>query len=312
MRGTAGWTLAEMPGQTGRTALVTGANSGVGYETSRALARVGATVIMGGRDESRLAEAATAIRAETPGARLEVRRLDLADLDSVRAAAAGVLAEGRPLDLLFNNAGVMAVPQRRTTRDGFELTFGTNHLGHFALTGHLLPALLSAGAARVVTVSAIASRWPAGGLADVNSEQAYRPMQAYAVSKFANVVFTQELARRAAGTGLVAVAAHPGVSQTNITREVPRVLAAVNQLLRPFLFQSTDRAALPSLYAATHPDLGGGEFVGPTGLGEGRGAPGPVRLPRQADDPEVGRRLWELSERLTGVDYAFPSTRPAA
>ncbi|GAA3740434.1 oxidoreductase [Plantactinospora mayteni] len=296
-----------MPGQDGRTALVTGANSGVGYETCRALARAGATVIMGGRDEARLAEAAAAIRAETPGASLEVRRLDLADLDSISTAAAGVLASGRPLDLLFNNAGVMAIPQRRTTRDGFELTFGTNHLGHFALTGHLLPALLRSGAARVVTVSAIAARWRSAELVDVDSEQTYRPMRAYAMSKFANVVFTRELARRAAGTGLVAVAAHPGVSPTGIAREAPRVLAAANVLLRPFLFQSTDRAALPSLYAATHAGLTGGEYIGPTGRGESRGAPGLVRLPEHADDPETGRQLWDLSVRRTRVDYAFPN-----
>ncbi|WP_422769116.1 oxidoreductase [Plantactinospora sp. WMMC1484] len=306
MAGTTGWTLADMPGQQGRTALVTGANSGVGYETGRALARAGATVIMGGRDESRLADAAGAIRAETPGATVEVCRLDLADLESVRTAASAVLAGGRPLDLLVNNAGVMAIPERRSTRDGFELTFGTNHLGHFALTGLLLPALLRAGAPRVVTVSAIASRWRSGALVDVNSEQTYRPMRAYAMSKFANVVFTRELARRAAGTALLAVAAHPGVSPTGITREVPRLLAVVNAMLRPLLTQSNDRAALPSLYAATHPGLGGGEFVGPTGRGESRGAPGPVRLPRHAADPGTGRRLWELSERLTGVTYAFP------
>ncbi|MBE1489964.1 NAD(P)-dependent dehydrogenase (short-subunit alcohol dehydrogenase family) [Plantactinospora soyae] len=199
----------------------------------------------------------------------------------------------------------MAIPERRTTADGFELTFGTNHLGHFALTGRLLPALLRAKAARVVTVSAIASRWRSGELVDVASEQTYRPMRAYAMSKFANVVFTQELARRGGDTGLVAVAAHPGVSQTNLTREVPRALAAINLLLRPILFQSTDRAALPSLYAATHPGLTGGEFIGPTGRGEGRGAPGPVRLPSTATDPEIGRRLWELSEGLTRVEYQF-------
>ncbi len=293
----------DIPAQHGRTALVTGANSGIGYETALALATAGADVTLAGRDEAKLAAAADRIRAQVTDANLGVMPLDLADLAAIEKAAATMT---RPLDLLVNNAGVMAIPERRTTRDGFELTFGTNHLGDFALTGHLLPALLGAPAARVVTVSALAARWQRAALVDLASEHGYAPMTAYAKSKYANVVFTEELNRRAARIPLVAVAVHPGTSNTGLQRHgsgLTRWLST--HLLENVLGQSSDRAALPSLFAATSPTITGGEFIGPTGRGEGRGAPGIVALPANAGDPDTGRRLWDASEQLTGVHYDF-------
>ncbi|WP_329429205.1 oxidoreductase [Streptosporangium sp. NBC_01495] len=302
---TSTWTDRDVPSQNGKLAMVTGANSGIGRHTALELARAGATVLLAGRSTSALDETATAIGAEVPGARLETVVLDLADLSSIGAAAGKVLALDRPLDLLVNNAGVMAVPERRTTADGFELTFGTNHLGHFALTGHLLPALLRAEAARVVTVSAIAFRWRMGELVDLNSERRYSAMGSYAKSKRANVVFTRELSRRAHGTNLVPVVVHPGASQTSLQQHTPRWMRALSAPLNRLMFQPTDRAAWPSLYAATHPGLGGGEFVGPTGRQGMHGSPGVLSLSKNVTDPETGRALWDASERLTGVTYRF-------
>lgn len=193
------WTPETIADQTGRTALITGANSGIGLETARVLARRGARVILAGRSRAKLDEAVRTLHAEMPAAKLETLVLDLGELASIREAATRIAAS-TTLDLLVNNAGVMNIPQRRTTRDGFELTFGTNHLGHFALTAQVMPALRRSPAARIVTVSAIAAKWPSGALTDLMSEQRYRPMAAYAKSKRANVVFTRELARRLAGT----------------------------------------------------------------------------------------------------------------
>jgi NAD(P)-dependent dehydrogenase (short-subunit alcohol dehydrogenase family) len=299
------WTPADVPSQNGTLALVTGANSGIGYHTALELARAGATVVMAGRTISALHEAATAIGKEVPGAHLETVVLDLADLSSIGTAAGKILAFDRPLDLLVNNAGVMAIPERRTTKDGFELTFGTNHLGHFALTGHLLPALLRSAAARVVTVSAIAFRWRMGELVDLNSERRYSSMGAYAKSKRANVVFTQELMRRASGTNLIPVVVHPGASQTSLQQHTPGWLRALSAPLNRIMFQPTDQAAWPSLYAATHPEIKGGEFVGPTGRQGMHGRPGVLPLRKNVTDPEVGRTLWDASQRLTGVTYRF-------
>jgi NAD(P)-dependent dehydrogenase (short-subunit alcohol dehydrogenase family) len=241
-----------------------------------------------------------------PGADVDAVRVNLANLGSVAEAAAAVLADERPLDLLVNNAGVMAIPKRRVTKDGNELTFATNHLGHFALTGRLLPALLRAEAPRVVTVSSVAARSRSATLDDPQSEHGYRPMQAYARSKLANLVFTQELARRAEGTPLVAVAAHPGTSGTGLQRNGSFVARALAPLVLSRLVGHTpDLAAQSPLYAGTAPGVEPGAFVGPTGRREGRGEPGSVPLPATAEDPAAGRALWELSERLTDVTYAF-------
>lgn len=300
------WSVREIPDQHGGLAVVTGANSGIGEVTATELARAGATVVLAGRSPDRLREAADRIRARVPGADLIPRQLDLADLSSVAGFADEVLALDRPVGLLINNAGVMAIPERRTTRDGFELTVGTNHIGHFALTCRLLPALVVGRQSRVVTVSAMIARSRmAHGLDDLQSEHDYRPMRAYAKSKLANVLFAQELQRRADinGLPLLSVAVHPGTSMTGLQQHGSRVTQALARLLlERVIGQPTDRAALPSLYAATAPDITPGGFYGPTGRGEGRGAPGPVRPP-QAASLEAAGILWQASEILTGVAF---------
>jgi NAD(P)-dependent dehydrogenase (short-subunit alcohol dehydrogenase family) len=300
----------NLPSQRGTTALVTGANSGIGFETALALARAGAAVWLGGRDVTRLDEARARIADEVPGATTTSLRLDLADLSSIAEAAEIVLAGGHPLDLLINNAGVMAIPDRRLTRDGFELTFGTNHLGHFALTGRLSPALLKADHPRVVEVSALVSRNKGVTFDDPQSEHDYTPMGAYAKSKLANVLFIEELTRRAENTNLIAVAVHPGTSMTGLQRHSSRVVQVLGGLvLDRFIGQSTDQAALPSLYAATRPEVESGDFFAPTGRRELRGAPGRVPLPPAAEDRVAATTLWEYSEEVTGVRFAFdPAT----
>ncbi|WP_326579924.1 oxidoreductase [Actinacidiphila glaucinigra] len=298
------WTPDAIADQRGRTALVTGGNSGIGLETARVLARHGARVILAGRRQDTLDEAAAALGAEQPGSEVGTVVVDLGDLASIRRAGERLAAEPRVIDLLINNAGVMNVPGRRTTADGFELTFGTNHLGHFALTAGLMPALLRSPAARVVTVSAVAARWRSGRLDDLNSERRYGAMTAYAKSKRANVVFTRELARRLAGTRVEAVVVHPGSAMTNLQRHssgpLSRMLVA---MAARALMGSQEGAAWPSLYAATSPDVRSGHFTGPAGRDQTSGTPVLVPLPRGADDPAEGERLWTASERLTGVRF---------
>jgi NAD(P)-dependent dehydrogenase (short-subunit alcohol dehydrogenase family) len=297
------WTPDDIDDLTGRTALITGGNSGIGLESARVLTRHGAAVILAGRDEGKLRAAAAEMRGAQPGALVEYVVLDLGSLASI-GAASGRLAASRTIDLLFNNAGVMNIPERRTTADGFELTFGTNHLGHFALTAGLLPALRRAPAARIVTVSAIAAKWRVGRLEDLMSEQHYGAMRAYAKSKRANVVFTRELARRLAGTNITPVVVHPGSAMTNLQRHNQGpVTRAVIALTRNLVMGSPQGAAWPSLYAATSPDIEAGGFYGPAGHDQTSGTPKPVGLPRGADDPIEGARLWAESERLTGVRF---------
>lgn len=304
------WTKSDIPDQSGRTALVTGANSGLGLRTATALAEAGATVLMGCRNAAKASRAEQQIRAQHPGAAVEVVELDLGDLGSVERAAARVESRSNPLDLLINNAGVMA-PPRRETSDGFELQLGTNHLGHFALTGRLLGKLLAAPAPRVVTVASLAHRAGKIDFDDLNWEHGYSRWPAYGRSKLANLLFTLELSRRAAeaDSELIAAAAHPGYSATNLQTAGPGVgplgLVAkpVMKLANLFLAQSDEKGALPSLYAATAPDVTGGEYFGPDGLGESRGYPTRVGRKAAASDPDVARRLWEASEELTGVSY---------
>jgi NAD(P)-dependent dehydrogenase (short-subunit alcohol dehydrogenase family) len=301
------WATTDIPDQHGRRALVTGVTGDLGRVTARELARAGAQVILAARNQTALADTARLIAEEVPDARLDTLRLDLADLSSVSAAAEMVLRSTDTLDILVNNAGVMATPYRRT-QDGFELQFGTNHLGHFALTGLLLPVL---GKARVVTVSSqmhrAATRAPLG---DPRAEQRYRRWAAYSESKLANLMFMRELDRRAraADLGLTSVAAHPGYTATRLQTTGPqlggaslwsRVMAAAT----PALGQQPDMGALPSLYAATYPDLPGGTYVGPSRFLEMRGAPKLVGMSRLADDAEAGARLWQLSEEATGVTF---------
>ena len=302
------WTAADIPDQSGRIAVVTGANSGLGRVTATELARAHATVVIAARNTTKADEAAAAIRAEIPGAQVEVEQLDLADLHSVRDFAARFA--GERLDVLINNAGVMA-PPRRVTVDGFESQFATNHLGHFALTGLLLAQLLAAPEPRVVTLSSGMHRVGRMRWDDLNGEQRYNGWLAYGQSKLANLLFCFELDHRAraAGTNLISVAAHPGFASTNLQ------FAGPPWYERPFMWvanvavaQSAEMGALPTLYAATAPDIPGGAFVGPDAWFEQRGHPHLVTAAGKAYDEAAQRRLWDVSEELTGVSYEFAST----
>jgi NAD(P)-dependent dehydrogenase (short-subunit alcohol dehydrogenase family) len=293
------WTAADIPDQSGRLAIVTGANSGLGRITAIELARHGADVVIACRS----VEKGQAVAGEI-GDGAQVRELDLGSLDSVRRFAAE-FSDAR-VDLLVNNAGVMMTPQRQTS-DGFELQFGTNHLGHFALTGLLLGAVERAGSGRVVTLSSGEHR---GGKIDFENLQyengGYAPRPAYQRSKLANAVFAVELDRRlrVAGSSALSVFAHPGYSATNLQSTGPTgVLKAVLAVSNRLLAQSAERGALPTLYAATAPGVEGGEYYGPDGRGELRGFPTRVRAIPDAYDKELGSRLWEVSEELTGVRY---------
>ncbi|MEU5419502.1 oxidoreductase [Streptomyces sp. NPDC001407] len=298
-----GWSASDIPDQSGRTAVVTGANSGIGYVTARELARRGARVVLACRDATRAKAAEELIRAEAPGADVLFAPLDLADLASVRDFAAG-FPDAR-LDLLINNAGVMALPERKTV-DGFEMQFGTNHLGHFALTGLLLPRLRAAGrGARVVSVSSAMHLMGTVDPRDPNMEHRYRRWTAYARSKSANLLFVHELSRRlaAAGSPVVAAAAHPGYAATELQTKGPRMeerawLERLFELLNRTMAQCPEAGALPTLYAATAPEVGPDDFFGP---GLPRHA---VRAPWTRDS-RASAGLWEASERLTGVTYTW-------
>ena len=314
------WTAADIPDQTGKTAVVTGANSGIGFHTALELARVGAKVVVAVRDEVKGNAAIRRLQAEVPDADLQLDLIDLADLGSVHRFAAQVLDGTGPPDLLVNSAGVMGVPQWLTTKDGFELQFGTNHLGHFALTGLLLPGLLKRQGARVVMVSSLAHEQGWIHFGDLHGEQRYDPWTAYSQSKLANLLFALELDRRARtrGLDLLSVAAHPGVSATNLQIAGPR-LGHQGFRTRCRLFfvrrigQSAAHGALPSLYAATAPEVVGGGFYGPDGPGQLRGNPTRVLPASGALDEQIARRLWEVSERLTGIRFQWmdPSANPA-
>jgi NAD(P)-dependent dehydrogenase (short-subunit alcohol dehydrogenase family) len=300
-----GWTAEQIPDQRGRTAIVTGANSGLGLIAARELARRGAKVVIASRDPAKADAAAEAIRKVVPSANLEVAQLDLASLSSVRAFSQRFLASHVSLDLLINNAGVMAAPYQRTV-DGFELQFGTNHLGHFALTGLLLPALRNQPGARVVTVSSNNHKGGQMRFDDLQGERRYSRWGAYAQSKLANLLFAFELDRRlkAAGLPLISVAAHPGYSATNLQLSAPPLYERlVLRLSNRFIAQTAEMGALPILYAATAPGPAGGSYVGPDGRGEQRGYPTLVRASDRAQNAADARRLWEISERLTGVTY---------
>ena len=307
------WTTSDIPDQSGRVALVTGANSGLGLVTARELAGAGADVIVACRNTDKGKAAMEEIRASAPDSNVELAALDLADLSSVRAFASRFPEQHDGLDLLVNNAGIMATPYRKTA-DGFESQIGTNHLGHFALTGLLMESLLARAQPRVVTVSSTAHRTGRIDFEDLNSERGYGRWRAYGQSKLANLLFCFEFDRRAqqAGVPLVSVAAHPGYSATNLQFAGPpaheRVIMAITNRL---IAQSADKGALPTLYAATMPALPGGTFVGPDGFMEGRGHPKVVRASSAAYDADAARRLWEVSEELTGVRFDFRKPAPA-
>jgi NAD(P)-dependent dehydrogenase (short-subunit alcohol dehydrogenase family) len=299
------WTADRIPDQTGRTAIVTGANSGLGLITASELARAGAHVVLAARSAEKAEAARAEIEAAIPAARLEPRPLDLANLASVREFAAGFAADHPALELLVNNAGVMMTP-RAETADGFELQFGTNHLGHFALSGLLLERLRAGTGARVVTVTSLEHRPGQIDFEDLGSERDYVPRRAYQRSKLANAVFGLELDRRlrSAGLAIKSVLAHPGYAATNLQLSGPTgIMRALLRITNRFVAQSAESGALPQLYAATAADVDSGSFYGPDGVAEARGHPTRVEPASRARDPELGRRLWEVSEELTGVRY---------
>ncbi len=302
------WTARDIPSQAGRTAVVTGANSGLGLVTARELARAGAAVVLAVRNHDKGERAIEQIRSELREPELALESLDLADLASVRSFAERANAANQHLDLLVNNAGVMA-PPRRLTKDGFESQFGSNHLGHFALTGLLLPSLLAAPEPRVVTLSSGAHRIPGGiNFDDLQFEHRYINWRAYGQSKLANLMFAFELQRRAAEAGaeLKSMSAHPGYARTNLQfASPPWYEQLIMRVTNPLVGQSAEMGALPTLYAATKPDLPGGSFVGPDGFMEQRGHPHVVTAASKAYDEDAWRRLWEVSEELTGVHYEF-------
>jgi NAD(P)-dependent dehydrogenase (short-subunit alcohol dehydrogenase family) len=293
------WTTDDVPGQQGRLAVVTGANTGLGFETAQALATRGASVVLAVRNVEKGKQAAARIAAAAPGASVTVQELDLSSLESVRAAA-GTLRAGYPrIDLLICNAGVM-YPPKQITSDGFELQFGTNHLGHFALTGLLLEQMLPVPGSRVVTVSSVGHRMQARiNFDDLQWERSYSRVRAYGQSKLANLMFTYELQRRLAGAGTtIAVAAHPGFAATELMRNSPAAAAVT-----PLFSQNAAMGALPVLRAATDPGVVGGQYYGPGGFLGLRGYPKLAASSRRSHDAAVQRRLWAVSEELTAVTF---------
>lgn len=312
--------IATVPDLSGKLAVITGANSGLGYGLARRLSASGADVVMAIRNRAKGEAAIEEIRQTIPDAKLSIKALDLSSLASVAALGEQLNSEGRPIDILINNAGVMTPPERDTTADGFELQFGSNHLGHFALTGHVLPLLRAAGGARVVSLSSLAARQGKINFDDPQYEKSYSSMGAYGQSKVAVLMFARELDKRsrAGGWGIMSNAAHPGLTKTNLQisgpshgREKPSLMERVYKSswrFAPFMWQEIDEGILPALYAAAAPQAEGGAFYGPKGFYEAAG--GGVReakVPAQARNDADNQRLWELSERLTGVRYPNPN-----
>ena len=308
-----GWTTDDIPDQTGRTVLITGANSGLGLRSAEALAGAGARVLMACRNAEKAAVALESVAAKASGPAPEVVPLDLSDLDSVAACAERLAGSLEHLDVLMDNAGVMALPKRLVTAQGFEMQFGTNHLGHFALTGRLLPLLLAADAPRVIAVSSAGHRPGHIRWDDPNWETGtYRAWPAYFQTKLANLLFTLELSRQAAdaGSSLLVAAAHPGSSHTGLATNGPATGSAFMRvgsgIVDRFFSQSDAMGALPQIYAATMPDVVPNAYYGPDGFMEQRGHPKVVGRTSKASDPEAAKRLWAMSEELTGVTYSWP------
>ena len=300
------WTTSDIPSQKGRTAVVTG-TSGLGYEDALALVRAGGAIVLAGRDARKGADAVSRIQGVIPGGDIRFEKLDLADRISIAAFAKRLARRQDSLDLLINNAGVMLPPQRRVTADGFELQFGTNYLGHFALTAHLLPLLRKGRDPRVISLSSVAAPSGAIDFDNLNAEHSYKAMSAYSQSKLACLMFAFELQRRseAGGWGVTSIAAHPGVSRTDLLHNGPGrwSVHGLARSLLPFLFQPAAQGALPTLYAATSPKAKGGGYYGPDRLSETRGYPAAAKIPPQALDGAVAARLWEVSETLIGVRF---------
>jgi len=307
------WTTDKIPDQSGRVAIVTGANSGLGLATARELALHGASVVMACRNMDKGREAAAGLEALGPHSPVELAELDLSSLDSVQAFAEDFLSNHAQLDLLINNAGVMA-PPRGETRDGFELQFGTNVLGHFALTGRVIGAMEGCEDARVVTLSSNAHKMGRINFDDLQSTRRYARWAAYGQSKLGDLMLALELDRRlrAAGSPIKSVAAHPGYAATNLQTAAPPLIdRTVMRFTNVFMAQSADMGALPTLYAATDPDVEGGSYVGPDGIGEFRGHPRLTSPTRAARDEQVAARLWSTCEELTGVHFDLAAQAPA-
>ncbi len=306
------WTVAVIPSQAGRTAIVTGVG-GLGYETALALAGAGATVVLAGRNADRGRASLARIRAVHPAADVRFEQLDLAELSSVRAFAQRVVAQLERIDVLVNNAGIMMLPERRTTADGFELQFGTNFLGHFALTAQLLP-LLSRGRARVVNVSSSADNFGRIAFGDLQAERHYGPQAAYLQSKLANTLFTLELQRRSDvhGWGLTALTAQPGFTRTDLVANGPGTPSAILGFLWRFRSHGAADGALSILYPATMPGVAGGEYYGPDGFLALTGFPKRIGYPRSARDPAKAERLWNVAAELTHVNFGDVTPLPAA
>ncbi|QQA41171.1 SDR family oxidoreductase [Pelagovum pacificum] len=303
------WTTENIPSQRGRTAIVTG-TGGIGYETALELCRAGADVILAGRNPTKGRASIDRLQAEVPNARVRFGQLDLASLASVRAFGDRMQSELERLDILVNNAGVMTPPDRRETSDGFELQLGTNYLGHFALTAHLLPLLRKSSWARVVSLSSVAVHQGKIDFDDLNAETAYKPMPVYSQSKLACLMFAIELQRRSwsESWGIRSIGAHPGVSRTDLLMNGPgeRGITRRIRTYLPFLFQPAAQGALPILYAATSDAAEPGGYYGPDRLRETRGHPAPAKVPRLAQDEKAAAKLWRLSEQLTKVRFEAP------
>jgi len=302
------WTTADIPSLKGRTAVITGATGGLGYETALALAGAGAEVVLTGRNDAKGRNALQGIRGQFPDAKISYETLDLANLASVADFARRFAAAHVSLDLLINNAGVMALPKRQETADGFEMQFGTNYLGHYALTAQLLPRLRRGNQPRVVNLSSLAHRAGAINFDDLQNLQSYSPLKAYSQSKLAMLMFALELQRRsdAGGWGLMSNAAHPGYARTDLIANGPGakgLLWRLNKSLQPFVSQSAAEGALPTLFAATSPEAKPAGYYGPNWFYELKGPPVPAKIMPQAKDLAVAARLWDVSAALTGVSF---------
>lgn len=309
------WTTSNIPPQDGRTVVVTG-TGGLGFEDAVALAQAGANVVIAGRNPNKGAEAVARIRQSVPKARVGFMALDLASLDSVAAFGESLRRSLDSVDVLINNAGVMTPPTRQVTADGFELQFGTNYLGHFALTAELLPLLRKGNQPRVISLSSVAARSGAIDFDDLQAEQSYKPMPVYSQSKLACLMFALELQRRsdAAGWGIQSIAAHPGISRTELLPNGAGMWSVPGVMRRTlwFLFQPAAQGALPTLFAATSPQAQSGLYYGPDGFGETRGHPTVAKIPPQALDRVHAARLWSESERLTSVEFPLPKSAAQA
>ncbi|MBW4661793.1 MAG: SDR family oxidoreductase [Drouetiella hepatica Uher 2000/2452] len=304
------WTTANIPSQKSRSAVVTG-TGGLGFEDALALARAGGDVIIAGRNSRKGAAAVAKIRNEVPSATVRFEQVDLASLQSVTDFARRLRSQRDSLDLLINNAGLMAPPKRLETTDGFEMQFGVNYLGHFALTAELMPLLCKGKNARIVTLSSIAARNGTLNFDDLQANHSYEPMAVYSQSKLACLMFAFELQRRseAGQWGIASLAAHPGIARTDLLYNSPGGWSAriIARSLLWFLFQPVPQGALPTLFAATSPDAKAGAYYGPHKLSETRGFPALSKVPPQATDTDVAARLWDISENLTKINFGYPS-----